>query len=107
GRLAAEIYSYSRNRGLFAGVAIDGAWLGMDRISNEQYYGNGMSPQQILDAENMPTPISATQFVDILSASTPQIRKSTGRVARAAPQPEPVQTYAIDPVPEGGDEMTF
>lgn len=108
-RLAAEIYSYSRNRGLFAGMAIEGAWLSMDRVSNEQYYGNGMSPQQILDAENMPTPISATQFVDILADSTPRIRPNAGRVARATPQPEPaeVQTYAIDPVAEAGDETTF
>jgi lipid-binding SYLF domain-containing protein len=107
--LTAEIYSYSRNRGLFAGMAIEGAWLSMDRMSNEQYYGNGMSPQQILDAENMPTPISATQFIDILTASTPRIRRDAGRVARATPQPEPaqVQTYAIDPVPEAGDETTF
>lgn len=38
-RLKAEIYSYSRSRGLFAGVALDGAVLGVDNAATNAYYG--------------------------------------------------------------------
>jgi lipid-binding SYLF domain-containing protein len=126
-RLAAEIYSYSRNRGLFAGVALEGAWLSMDRGSNQEFYGNGMSPQQILDAHNMPTPITATHFLEILTAATPRLTgpgnnrmaQASRRTAPASGQsaspaqatqdsaPAEVRTYAIDPVAGGGDETTF
>ncbi|MHB8898648.1 MAG: lipid-binding SYLF domain-containing protein [Thermoguttaceae bacterium] len=38
GRLKAEIYSYSRSRGLFAGVSIDGSVLQLDQPANADYY---------------------------------------------------------------------
>jgi lipid-binding SYLF domain-containing protein len=38
GRLRAEIYSYSRSRGLFAGVSIDGSVLQVDHFANAAYY---------------------------------------------------------------------
>ncbi len=38
GRLSAEIYSYSRSRGLFAGVSIDGSVIQVDSIDNATYY---------------------------------------------------------------------
>jgi SH3 domain-containing YSC84-like protein 1 len=38
GKLKAEIYSYSRSRGLFVGVSIDGSVLQMDQIANATYY---------------------------------------------------------------------
>ena len=37
-RLAAQIYSYSRSRGLFAGVSFDGSVIRLDRKSNANYY---------------------------------------------------------------------
>jgi lipid-binding SYLF domain-containing protein len=39
GQLKAEIYAYSRSRGLFAGVALDGAVLSIDNDANESVYG--------------------------------------------------------------------
>ena len=72
-RLNAEIFSYSRNRGLFAGVALDGAWIGMDTNANDDFYGNGMSPAEILAADNMPVPLSATQLVGLIAAAAPEI----------------------------------
>ena len=38
GHLKAEIYSYSRSRGLFAGVSIDGSVIQLDQIANATYY---------------------------------------------------------------------
>jgi lipid-binding SYLF domain-containing protein len=48
-QLKAEIYSYSRARGLFAGVALDGAVLGIDHDSNEAAYGSSVTPRRILE----------------------------------------------------------
>ena len=57
--LKAEIYSYSRSRGLFAGVALDGTVLAIDHDSNEQVFGQGLTPRQIFDGrpQNVPNPI--------------------------------------------------
>ena len=124
GRLDAEIYSYARNRGLFAGIALDGAWLGMDRKSNEAYYGNGLSPTQLLDARNIPAPISAQQFVKLMAATAPSINMDNAVRAAVATMPAAgtpamqgaegeingdagVRTYALDPVEGSGDETMF
>jgi lipid-binding SYLF domain-containing protein len=47
--LKAEIYSYSRSKGLFAGVALDGTVIRIDRKSNEVVYGDMASPASIFD----------------------------------------------------------
>lgn len=55
----AEILSYSRSRGLFAGVSLDGAALSIDRSANRRVYGSDATPRQILEnrVSNVPTPI--------------------------------------------------
>ena len=115
-RLEAEIYSYSRNRGLFAGIALDGAWIGMDSKANDQYYGNGLSPVQILDARNIPAPLSAQQLVNMVASTAPRIdltplaREAAATLpAAGSPQSDDaeVRTYAIDPAVTGGDETVF
>jgi lipid-binding SYLF domain-containing protein len=55
----AEILSYSRSRGLFAGVSLDGAVLSIDRSANRRVYGSDATPRQILEnrVRNVPTPI--------------------------------------------------
>jgi lipid-binding SYLF domain-containing protein len=123
-RLAAEIFSYSRNRGLFAGVSLDGSWIGMDKKSNEAYYGNGMSPQEILATDNMPAPLAAGQLTALVAATAPRIdRLAANRTAQAntnfgssadTTASGEVKTYALEPVepasnsPQGGrDETTF
>ncbi|WP_266183695.1 lipid-binding SYLF domain-containing protein [Dyella humicola] len=45
----AEIYSYSRSRGLFAGVALDGSALRIDYDANEAIYGSGITPRRIFE----------------------------------------------------------
>jgi lipid-binding SYLF domain-containing protein len=45
----AEIYSYSRARGLFAGVALDGTRLAIDNRSDEAAYGAGTTPRAIFE----------------------------------------------------------
>jgi lipid-binding SYLF domain-containing protein len=48
-RLKAEILSYSRARGLFAGVALDGTRLAIDNKSNQRVYGEGQTARAIFE----------------------------------------------------------
>jgi lipid-binding SYLF domain-containing protein len=49
GQLRAEIYSYSRSRGLFAGVSLEGAGLLIDFDANEAFYGvGGVRPADLM-----------------------------------------------------------
>ena len=68
GRLQAEIYSYSRSRGLFAGVSIDGSVLQVDSIATGAYYRAPAPGQSVI------VPDSArqlTQSIAALTGSTP------------------------------------
>lgn len=55
----AEIYSYSRSRGLFAGVALDGSALRIDYDANQAIYGDGVTPRRIFEGgvSNVPGPV--------------------------------------------------
>jgi lipid-binding SYLF domain-containing protein len=46
-KLEAEVYSYSRSKGLFAGISINGASLAIDKSSNHDYYGDDMTSKDI------------------------------------------------------------
>lgn len=48
-KLQAEVYSYSRSKGLFAGISINGSSLSIDKKSNAAFYGSDISPQDIFD----------------------------------------------------------
>lgn len=47
--LDAEIYSYSRSRGLFAGISINGSNLGIDKDANKNFYGTDLTSKEIFD----------------------------------------------------------
>lgn len=49
GQFKAEIYSYSRARGLFAGVALDGAVISIDHRANQAVYGRNTTPRAIFE----------------------------------------------------------
>ncbi len=59
-QMRAEILSYSRSRGLFAGVSIDGATFHQDRDANERFYGTAYRTSQIIFERlgGAPTPVS-------------------------------------------------
>lgn len=46
-KLEAEVYSYSRSKGLFAGISINGASLAIDKDSNKDYYGAGTTSKDL------------------------------------------------------------
>ncbi|MCH8336302.1 MAG: lipid-binding SYLF domain-containing protein [Proteobacteria bacterium] len=66
-----EVYSYSRSRGLFAGIALEGAGVTMDRKANAAFYGSAtITPEQIFASSGNAAPQSANQFVQVLTAQT-------------------------------------
>jgi lipid-binding SYLF domain-containing protein len=62
GRLQAEIYSYSRSRGLFAGVSIDGSVVAVDQLATGSYYGSPGPGQPVI------VPPSAEQLTQMIAA---------------------------------------
>ena len=59
GQMKAEIWSWSRARGLFAGVALDGAVLSMDDKANEAVYGQDTTPRMIFEDRAQQEPSAA------------------------------------------------
>lgn len=70
GRMQAEIYSYSRARGLFAGVALDGSVISIDHDANQDIYGRNVTPRRVFagGVSNVPGPI--VEFRDRLEEYT-------------------------------------
>ena len=64
--LKAEIYSYSRARGLFAGVALDGAVLAIDHRANQSTYGRNVTPRAIFEGRVSSSPAVAVDLRDRL-----------------------------------------
>jgi lipid-binding SYLF domain-containing protein len=54
--LRAEILSYSRARGLFAGMTINGSTVRADRDANERFYGTRLDAEQIVFGAGSPSP---------------------------------------------------
>lgn len=66
GQLKAEIYSYSRSRGLFAGVALDGAVLSIDHRANVRAYGRDTTPRAVFEGRVKKAPPAVVDFRDRL-----------------------------------------
>ena len=71
-QLKAEIFSYSRSRGLFAGVALDGSVLSIDNKSNQAVYGDGVTPRRIFEGGVNNVPNQVVDFRDRLEEYTAQ-----------------------------------
>ncbi|AMJ58218.1 MULTISPECIES: YSC84-related protein [Stenotrophomonas] len=86
GQLKAEIWSWSRARGLFAGVALDGAALQIDDAANLDAYGQNTTPRMILEGRLTTAPSSdVVAFRDRLEESTYAAREKRGTQGSAAP----------------------
>jgi lipid-binding SYLF domain-containing protein len=67
--LKAEILSYSRSRGLFAGVSLEGSKLDIDHKANAAYYGRNVRPGEIMDGTVVP-PASASRLLQLVTKAT-------------------------------------
>ena len=67
---SAEIYSYSRSRGLFAGVALDGSALTIERRSNTRFYGRKVGVNDIIGGTVTRSSESVRRLLTAVAAST-------------------------------------
>ena len=78
--LRAEILSYSRTRGLFVGVSLEGASLRPDNDASEQVYGRRISAHTIVTSTGISVPAAGRRFVDALEKNPP--RNESQKVTR-------------------------
>ena len=112
-RFQAEVYSYSRSRGLFAGVALEGAGVTMDRKANAAYYGStSMTPEAIFASSPSIAPDTANTFVQVLTAQTMRLPTQPGMETGATTSQEmaeeqiEVRTFGMpDPGESDSDEV--
>jgi len=70
--LRSEILSYSRSRGLFAGISLAGSTIRPDNKANEQIYGKKLEAKEIVLADQVTVPAPAEQLVSTLNNKTPR-----------------------------------
>ena len=69
--MRAEILSYSRSRGLFAGVSLEGTSLRPDDEATEQVYGRKLTARAIVTGKGVAVPASGRNLVDVLKKNAP------------------------------------
>lgn len=67
----AEILTYSRSRGLFAGVSLEGSTLRQDNSANEKIYGHAVTARQIVRQGAVRTPASGQLMISALQKASP------------------------------------
>ena len=106
--LDAEVFSYSRNRGLFAGVSLDGTALSIDKGANARFYGrSGVLASEIMSG-------AVTRDNPNLQAFMAEIARSTGGsttpappTPRSAPAPAPGPAATNPPAPPANGARSF
>lgn len=113
--LNAQVYSYSRSKGLFIGVSLDGSAITIDNSSNEAYYGKpGLLASEITSPTAPRAPESAAHFIAALgtapvasaSGSTPPASPAQTTPASSAPpnnQPSGLVTYPMEDSKPGSE----
>jgi lipid-binding SYLF domain-containing protein len=95
GQMKAEIWSWSRARGLFAGVALDGAVLSIDDKANEAVYGQDTTPRMIFeDRAPQAASESVAKFRDLLAQASVTARQR--RADDTAPVEPPMPDVPMD-----------
>jgi lipid-binding SYLF domain-containing protein len=72
--MRAEILSYSRSRGLFAGISLEGSTLRPDNRANEKLYGRKVSAKEIIRQGKVGAPASAGELLSLLNTHSPKNR---------------------------------
>jgi lipid-binding SYLF domain-containing protein len=68
----AEILSYSRNKGLFAGISLEGSTLRSDGGANEKLYGQKLTAKEIIVEHKVAVPACAKELVSLLNMKSPK-----------------------------------
>jgi SH3 domain-containing YSC84-like protein 1 len=70
--MRAEMLTYSRARGLFAGVSLEGSTLRPDNSANEKLYGKKFTATEIVRKGAVAVPPSGQQFIGLLNQKSPK-----------------------------------
>lgn len=72
--MRAEVLSYSRSKGLFAGVSLEGSTLRSDGGANENLYGKKLTATDIIMKHAVSAPAAAQKLVSVLNSKSPRNR---------------------------------
>ena len=72
--MRAEILSYSRSRGLFAGISLEGSTLRADNRANKKLYGREVSAREVIREGKVAAPASARELLSLLNQKSPKNR---------------------------------
>jgi lipid-binding SYLF domain-containing protein len=100
-RLGAEIYSYARTRGLFAGVSLGGADLSVDHNADAMLYGRfGVTPADVFEARGLAFHPEVKALIDDMNARTQTVVNAPQQAAAGVPPAAPaaLATPAAMPV---------
>jgi lipid-binding SYLF domain-containing protein len=94
-----EVYSYSRSRGVFAGLAIDGSVISIDDDENDSFYrAKDVRAADIISGATTTTDDAARRFLTAVTTSTRGTQSASAApppsASTAAPQPVPQQPSA-------------
>ena len=70
--MKAEVLSYSRSRGLFAGISLEGSTLRSDGSANKKLYGRDLSAKEIVREQKVGVPASGRELVSLLGKASPK-----------------------------------
>jgi lipid-binding SYLF domain-containing protein len=70
--LRAEILSYSRSRGLFAGISLEGSTLRPDDDANARVYGRKITAREIVLGNKVAIPVTGRHLVQVLQKGAPR-----------------------------------
>ena len=70
--MKAEVLSYSRSRGLFAGISLEGSTLRSDGSANKKLYGRELSAKEIVRQGKVGVPASGRELISILNKQSPK-----------------------------------
>jgi lipid-binding SYLF domain-containing protein len=77
--LKSAVFSYSRSKGLFAGISLDGAAVTIDDSANHEVYGKAVTGQDVLLKHNVRMNNVVSPFVRALEMYSPQPKRTTQR----------------------------
>ena len=70
--MRAEVLTYSRARGLFAGISLEGSTLRSDGSANRKMYGRSLSAKEIVRQGKVGVPASAQELISLLNKTSPK-----------------------------------
>jgi lipid-binding SYLF domain-containing protein len=72
--MRSEILSYSRARGVFAGISLEGSTLRPDNVADRHLYGRSFRASEIIDGSEVHPPATANNLIALLQKASPRLR---------------------------------